>query len=818
MIGPTDCIEKDFDAKWYKHWAKRLGYPAAKHPKFWESAIMIEALKERKMLKRNARSVVFGVGTEQLASLFADMDIYVTATDQDPASEDAKKWDNGQLAKDIKSLYYPDIVSIEKFNKYVTYKSYDMNKDERSFYDKFDFVWHNCVVGHIGSMEKSLKHLERSTNYIKDDGWLVFTTELNISSVEKTIDKDSDTIIWRLQDLERMFERLAKVGLRADRLKLRLGSNAADTRINYDNGAWMTRDYELLNNPDYSEIKIAFANYAITQIMLCFKKTTPAKAVKALKTHKKDFAKNQQKINDHIKINSDLEDYYISYEPAEITKAKIKPAEKAYRIKIEAGSCLEVDIEYINRSPYKVFGFGSHWPMNHHPLVLATSSPINRNSIFADTKWSSPNRPAITFTNLTALNEARGLNKSLEKAGRNDKLRFRLNLKAPNRVGNYTEKFCLVFEGAGAIEHTEVEVQVKVVPEKITTKKKVRSLTPNEYLNLIGWPNSKYEASIRDDFLSWLAALAETDSFRIRTEINPDEIEVFIESFIVDNKLKFKNYDQLKKNIQNTYAAYRIKINDTDNNSAKGADILFVISTPRSGNTAITEALSLATGIPNTSGNIKSSNYSRAKRRMYIKTHISYEDFKTEYKARNEYKVITIVRNPLDSLLSAFRFSQKTAGCSVWLDGKVFPKPFIYKGIPPLSKEFEEWALSDGARAFLDVTYSWIDRANVVITYENFILDPQATIKKAIDDLNIEVSISEVNSATTDVRDNFLVGYYNEHRWSASMNNWQKYIPKDMAEKIYKKHKKVFKKLGYELEYPYEITKAEIINNNKNWK
>lgn len=111
MIKSHSLVWADFDTTWYKRWAGEL-YQDDKHRgdyalhanKFWQNAVMAEALWERGLLTEGTKAVGFGVGQERLPALFAKYGVRVTATDQDFTMEKAGHWSKHELANGSQSL------------------------------------------------------------------------------------------------------------------------------------------------------------------------------------------------------------------------------------------------------------------------------------------------------------------------------------------------------------------------------------------------------------------------------------------------------------------------------------------------------------------------------------------------------------------------------------------------------------------------------------------------------------------------------------------------------------------------------------------
>lgn len=816
----TDCISADFSSTWYKKWSKIMNLPISKHAKFWEMATIAEALSARGCLSSDKVGLGMGVGAENLVSAFASRGVKIVATDQDPDTTTAQKWNNGQLTKDKETLFYPDIIGKASFNKLVTYQQYDMNQHNKQYNDKFDFIWHNCVIGHLGSMEKSIKHLLRSAKYLKEGGWLVFTTELNISNFNKTIVRDSDTIIWRLKDIEQLFNQMLKNGMLADRLKLRMGIDNFDARINYNHLISLSDSSSVkLNSPDYSEIKIPFSGYAITQVLLCFQKTTK-RPFRIQHKYSLDTQNNTKTVEAHSLFNADLGEYFKNYESIEYADALLLPEQKEMEIEMAAGSEKKINLRYLNRSEMNVFDYSLNTPEGRPPLVLATFGPINRASIFSNDDWSSPNRPTLAF-NHSESNTSPNYNAHSVASG--DTFEFNLVLNSPLKTGSYMEQFALIFEGNSIVHSSIVTINIKVTkkkPKKVNKRPLAKldtqlTVTPEGFFEVIGW-DKIYPGhhEVIKAFSDWLRILGQAD-FYLRLTIRADEFIIFLKQYIKDTGIAIDKVESLDK-YSKRYYDYKIKINDKTSINKNGGMAYFVFATPRSGNTAIAHSVHKATGWHKLQANYQDIDYNRMSEPTIIVNHITSDEFNRTFSGDFPYKVITILRNPMDVLLSAFRFSQNNTNID-WLHGKVFPGQKLPRGKDPISKNFLNWACSGGSKALLAVSSSWANTADATIRYEDFIEDGPSAIIGLIASLDTgnEYPPQQVKAAVEDVQKNYLVNSYNEHRWSSDKDNWYKFIPKAAVAKIYECHKDIFKQLGYEIDLSRVLSDKEIRNNCK---
>lgn len=449
MILSTDSIDKDYTSTWYRKWMLRLGAnPNVRHAKFWEQAMIYGALKQNGMLKPGKKGLGFGVGVEHLVSVFANEGVDITATDQAP--ENAQEWDNGQLSHGKKSLYYKSIIDKKDFEKRVDFRYHDMNVLEKSFVGKYDFVWSNCVIGHLGSMKLSEKHLKRHAKYIKDGGISVLTTELVVSSLTETVTANSGTIVWRLSDLLRVFNEMLDNDMVANRMRLRFATSPQDYNIYYTDGGLNIKDViDGTATLDEPMEKIGFSNWAITQLQIIFKKRRLSKLQKSFYrlVYWYDYQVNTMKLKRFMNHDGDIADYRTRYETADL---EVMPNKKAHRITTKPGSTVSVTVRYKNNSTKPLFAYGLHMPLHVPPILLANASPVNSDSKLHTKSWFSKNRVAAEF---------KGDSHKVSPGG---SFEYTFNVKAPRAKGIHSEDFCLVLEGVGDIPRSRISLQLTV--------------------------------------------------------------------------------------------------------------------------------------------------------------------------------------------------------------------------------------------------------------------------------------------------------------------------------------------------------------------
>ena len=443
---------EDFSTPWYKRWAKELKQTSKDvsnpvHNKHWQNAAIIQALYERGYVAEGRTAVGFGVGMERVPSLLAKYGVRVTATDQDPTNKRAIVWDNGQLAQSVDSLNKYGICTDEDFYKNVTYRQNDMNNIKKSLFGKFDIVWSNCALGHLGSIDNGLDFIEKSLKCLKQDGIAVHTTEINILSDKETLDSGG-TVIFRLKDLYGLFLRLEANGYTCEPLILNLGTTPHDKTVSFEPFS------------DDNLLKICVLGHVLTQVILVIRKAPANNSGLTLSLRKilllKDYAVNTFRLKKFYYNNRTLRNYsYFQKAKTNITDL-VKPVKAKYSIKGARNSNITIRLKYENFS--KEHFFGMHHVLNdNNKLLLATDEPVNRASEFSTPEWFIHNRPRADFSRVLAPE-----NTDLHCLVPGGIIEYDLDLRLPNKRGLYTEVYCLVLEGVGKLPNTAISVDINV--------------------------------------------------------------------------------------------------------------------------------------------------------------------------------------------------------------------------------------------------------------------------------------------------------------------------------------------------------------------
>ena len=171
MFSIRMTTRRDFDSEWFLRWKPVLSFSDRIHRKFWEMAIVTETLHNHGMLTHGRKGVGFGVGSESLTKIFADMGAEILATDLLPESWRETHKGFFDLGK------HPRIE-----NRIVDMNWIDGTSGKSSVEsDGFDFSWSVCSMDHCGTAWWTKRFLLNQMNCLKPGGIGIHTAEYTIN-------------------------------------------------------------------------------------------------------------------------------------------------------------------------------------------------------------------------------------------------------------------------------------------------------------------------------------------------------------------------------------------------------------------------------------------------------------------------------------------------------------------------------------------------------------------------------------------------------------------------------------------------------------
>lgn len=261
MLVSKLCNEQDFKTEWFKNCSAKLKEPFKYHRKLWEFCYIYQGLLERGLLQPGKKGLGFAVGKEPLSAAFASHGCNITATDLEFEKAQAQGWtSSNQHCNSLADLNERGICEPDLFKSLVTFKYLDMNKIDPTLANSFDFTWSSCAFEHCGSIDLGKQFIINQMNCLKPGGVAIHTTEYNLSSNQKTIEKGL-TVLFRKQDFEWMVNELRSLGHLIN--------------IDYTVGKGEIESYvaDLTNDTSY-HLRLKLGSYITTSIGLIIRKSS----------------------------------------------------------------------------------------------------------------------------------------------------------------------------------------------------------------------------------------------------------------------------------------------------------------------------------------------------------------------------------------------------------------------------------------------------------------------------------------------------------------------------------------------------------------
>lgn len=458
MIKSHTLVFSDFETEWYKFWANELkqnkkntGKFKRKSNKFWQNAVISQSLSERGLLNEGRTGIGFGVGKERLPALFAKYGVKVSATDQDFRTTDAKHWGESELATQKSELNELGICNTMVFNKNVNLFPLDMRNIPLDLKSRYDFVWSNCALGHLGSIKNGLDFILASSTCLKPGGYAVHTTEVNVLSDDKTVDA-GHTVIYRPRDLHKLYKMLQRSGFNVSPLRFTLGNTQRDHRIS------MSPKF----GNDFSKIQVG--GHLVTQAVIIIHR--PNRVLNIPGTELIGDLLNRQVYRYNLRQQQSFANtnpFLVAVKQHQnhpLSPGDIVPLQTNYTINLYARPKY-LYVLYVNRTNWPLFSVFAKFN-GSQPIVIATESPEDHRSQFVADDWlgADGNRASSYLY----AKQADGVWKKIDYIRPGAKFAFRLKLDPrKTKPGEYIEHFGVIQENVAHLPDTRVAVTIKRV-------------------------------------------------------------------------------------------------------------------------------------------------------------------------------------------------------------------------------------------------------------------------------------------------------------------------------------------------------------------
>lgn len=220
-----------------------------------------------------------------------------------------------------------------------------------------------------------------------------------------------------------------------------------------------------------------------------------------------------------------------------------------------------------------------------------------------------------------------------------------------------------------------------------------------------------------------------------------------------------------------------------------------IVSTPRSGNTWIRTVLSSLYDLRQISVHNPVDLPAEPADNCIVQLHWYREPNFQHWLRRHGFHVVVIARDPRDVLLSMLHFARREPETSRWLEGNAELPP-DFGAAQPTDPTFARYALSWGAENVLGVSYAWWHEPDAIrLRYEELVRDPARALAPLLARLG---NGNPLGDALHQARLEVWQATWNNHGWQGMPGLWRSLIPPGLARRIYRRHARVFRTLGYE--------------------
>ena len=211
-MGSANCQARDFYTKNYVAFCADIGEKVLLHRKRWEFAFISEHLSRAGALIPSLKGSASAWERNRFQRYLPPKGAryWRLTRRQVPrvlAREATNQWSSG-----IAKLFRPKIISEELLRERVRFTFCDMASIPDDYINSFDFCWSACCFEHLGSLERGADFVVESIEKtLRPGGIACHTSELNVSSNVNTVEYGG-TVLYRLQDVEKLIARIESRG------------------------------------------------------------------------------------------------------------------------------------------------------------------------------------------------------------------------------------------------------------------------------------------------------------------------------------------------------------------------------------------------------------------------------------------------------------------------------------------------------------------------------------------------------------------------------------------------------------------------------
>lgn len=239
-----------------------------------------------------------------------------------------------------------------------------------------------------------------------------------------------------------------------------------------------------------------------------------------------------------------------------------------------------------------------------------------------------------------------------------------------------------------------------------------------------------------------------------------------------------------------------------------------VVSTPRSGNTWLRRVLADVLGLEQLAVHSPSEvPWTSLSDNLILQLHwYPTADF-YGLLLSSGFQPISIMRHPLDVLLSIHHFSQWELETNRWLEGLGGSEDEL-RGSLPSDEPLLEYALGSRFAALLDVSAQWARTGIHSVRYEDFVRNSANELARVVSAVGGSAAPSSLEQTLRRHSvSNARTGTSNGHFWQGQVGTWRGFLPGSAVERIAPSLSRWIEPFGYVVEADTSLTRAQAGSN-----
>ncbi|MCA9120498.1 MAG: sulfotransferase domain-containing protein [Planctomycetaceae bacterium] len=240
-----------------------------------------------------------------------------------------------------------------------------------------------------------------------------------------------------------------------------------------------------------------------------------------------------------------------------------------------------------------------------------------------------------------------------------------------------------------------------------------------------------------------------------------------------------------------------------------------ILSTPRTGNTWLRRLLdsiySLPQVVADTPGDV---DWDQLPSRCILQLHWPLDIALQSVLSKHEFKVVTLFRNPCDTLISILHFATVWKNTNLWMGGLKGDETSIV-GTRPCSREFAEYVSSERAKLLISASADWAETEGcLTVSYESLVHDTTRELIRATE--HLQPAPAEVISAAIEANSiaKLRSSVQNQHFWRGQPGIWKTLLPHELVRDIYRHHSAAFEAMSYPSNDDHRLSQSEA---DANW-